>query len=296
LKTLHEAASLVKYVRAYGQKIVVDIPDIGRIPIEEIGSGDQELLQMLINIQTSQASVVLIEEPELHMHPRLQKELAFSLKKMGDRQFIITTHSDTFVDSCDPKQVYVVEYEEGTTKVKSLGELEDEIITLGIRPSEVVFADKVVIFRRDLERVFLSMLALKKGSLLSNVAVFDKEVNTRALARIIKFARLDVLTVNLKAQNVHSIIFEKPLEEYYPERLIMQWLKEQAMVDAKDVKEYERRLRQAKSKLDFLLNVYKSAKRSFEQDRLKLALYMAKYMHENELSKEMKEFLEFLES
>jgi len=70
------------------------------VSIEESGYGFSQMLPIILESVRGDSKIVLIEEPELHIHPRLQAELgslfADSVKERG-HQFIIESHSEHLV-------------------------------------------------------------------------------------------------------------------------------------------------------------------------------------------------------
>lgn len=72
------------------------------LPLSQLGAGLEQLIYMSLEIILStENSLILIEEPESHFHPKLQRAFIRFLmdqsKKYG-YQFFITTHSNTFID------------------------------------------------------------------------------------------------------------------------------------------------------------------------------------------------------
>ena len=65
------------------------------------GFGTNALIHLLFEVvRTASGAMVLIEEPEIHLHPKAQADLASVLAdqaKAGDKQMIITTHSEHVV-------------------------------------------------------------------------------------------------------------------------------------------------------------------------------------------------------
>ncbi len=64
------------------------------------GFGINQLAYMLTICLYSRYKMVAIEEPEIHLHPSMVRELAISLAEIAvekDRRLIISTHSETFV-------------------------------------------------------------------------------------------------------------------------------------------------------------------------------------------------------
>ncbi len=75
-------------------------------------SGERMMLRLAASLTAfgPRRSVVLIDEVELHLHPRWQRNLLHFCKlgAEGDTQFIVTTHSDTILRYVDPDAVVVL--------------------------------------------------------------------------------------------------------------------------------------------------------------------------------------------
>ena len=64
------------------------------------GFGINQLVYMLTICLYSRFKIVAIEEPEIHLHPSMVRELAIALAEIAvekDRRLIVSTHSETFV-------------------------------------------------------------------------------------------------------------------------------------------------------------------------------------------------------
>jgi energy-coupling factor transporter ATP-binding protein EcfA2 len=74
-------------------------PDNRRHGIEALSSGEKQIVLMLGEIQRRirRGSVLLLDEPEIHLHPRWQRLLIRALTDLcdgHDAQMIVTTHSE----------------------------------------------------------------------------------------------------------------------------------------------------------------------------------------------------------
>ena len=74
--------------------------------IIDVGYGVSQILPILVhilnpNISGHEMNFSLLQQPEVHLHPRAQAELSSLLTKlanMGNRSFIVETHSDYMID------------------------------------------------------------------------------------------------------------------------------------------------------------------------------------------------------
>ncbi|HEV8558344.1 MAG TPA: AAA family ATPase [Actinophytocola sp.] len=119
-----EWAAIISSLRAYVPGLEEVIPEpqgdgryIVRIkeqgsdePIlpESISDGTLKLLGYLVALR-DRASVLLIEEPENQVHPRLHYHLAEDIRISAESgQVIVATHSPQFVDALRPEEVWVL--------------------------------------------------------------------------------------------------------------------------------------------------------------------------------------------
>jgi predicted ATPase len=134
-------------------KIRVDEETSKGIALDEISSGSKEIL-------------ILIEEPELHLHPAAEKEIYSLIANASDTgpQVIATTHSDVFVDEIDVNDIFSVKRDRWT-RVESISadELGHELAALGYPKSEFLQADRVLFVEGRSDGVIFSNWASEIG-------------------------------------------------------------------------------------------------------------------------------------
>lgn len=69
--------------------------------IENVGTGIHEIIIFAIRVTLLENTLICIDEPEIHLHPIMQKRLLKFLKdnaRTNKNQYFITTHSNSFID------------------------------------------------------------------------------------------------------------------------------------------------------------------------------------------------------
>jgi len=100
------------------------------VSMRDVGFGISQVLPVIVQSILSQKKVILIEQPELHLHPRLQAELgslfAHCISAPQENQFIIETHSEHLIlrlqklirtgllKPSDVSVIYVMKKEDGS--------------------------------------------------------------------------------------------------------------------------------------------------------------------------------------
>ena len=124
--------------------------------INNVGQGMQTLVLMLSTILLLKPSIVLMDEPEVHMHPSLIKEFVKYIRLLSvDTQFIITTHSLVLIqevgldkvfslkNEIDQKGIIVSKVDDKNKLLETVHQLGYDIDTLTytLKPSVFVFTE-----------------------------------------------------------------------------------------------------------------------------------------------------------
>jgi len=132
------------------------------ILLERLGSGFQKIFIILLYALHPDYPIVLLDEPETHLHPGLIKRLLKILSNNVTNQIILTTHSPLFIQ---PKTLFNVfrvarSVAEGTvvyTLDRSIKNIPRERLTQELTADnlEVFFADKVLIVEGISDRLLM---------------------------------------------------------------------------------------------------------------------------------------------
>ena len=110
----------------------------------DCGLGLQDLLIILYFSIHPDFDAVLVEEPESHLHPELQKKLLIYLKENSQKQFLISTHSNIFLNNALVDRVFFASYE-GFVKVADATSRSSILNDLGYSVSDNLMSDLVIL-------------------------------------------------------------------------------------------------------------------------------------------------------
>lgn len=137
------------------------------------GTGLKHFIDVLLKITLSGSPVVLIDEPELGLHPSLQRrflEYLHSLAKKKNLQIFLATHSPVILNYGEIAAVYRVINEGGVRRAVHVPRdaMHTVLGDLGIRPSDIFNSDicvlvegqsDVIFFEHVLTRLYQTELA-----------------------------------------------------------------------------------------------------------------------------------------
>jgi predicted ATP-dependent endonuclease of OLD family len=133
-RTEHDIATL-KYTE-YGRQL----------DILYSGTGLKHFLDVLLKTTVSGARVVLLDEPELGLHPDLQRQFVEYLGRLAEEkrlQFFLATHSQVLLNYADLITYYRIVNTGGKRQLERVEEsaIDTLLSDLGLRPSDVLNQD-----------------------------------------------------------------------------------------------------------------------------------------------------------
>lgn len=142
-----------------------------------------ELENFLKNVDSKLVNFFIIEEPEAHMHPQMQKvfiRYLFEYYKSKSLQGLVTTHSSEIVKVTTIEKLKVIReiklFQNDIFDMrKFINNVEDVSLKnfynmfFNLNFSDIIFSDKVVMYEGDTERMYIQkVMQLEKFSLLND--------------------------------------------------------------------------------------------------------------------------------
>ncbi|PKN70254.1 MAG: hypothetical protein CVU43_20275 [Chloroflexi bacterium HGW-Chloroflexi-5] len=114
------------------------------IPADACGVGLTDILIILTVLNVFDNNIFFIEEPENHLHADFQKRLLSYLTSIKNKQFLLTTHSATFINTDIIDKIFYCN-NNGEIKVSDQTSKSEIITSLGYSVSENLVADLIIL-------------------------------------------------------------------------------------------------------------------------------------------------------
>lgn len=158
--------------KLFNQDEVVIIPKIGKDvvavkignsperPIYELGDGIQSLIILTFPLFESEHGMFFIEEPELNMHPGMQRKFIEAIQAHPQHQYFFTTHSNHILDlTIDYSNISIYSFkniDSDTKEVELVTKGDKNVLDLiGARNTSVFLSNKSIWVEGITDRLYL---------------------------------------------------------------------------------------------------------------------------------------------
>ncbi|MDC8106710.1 AAA family ATPase [Chryseobacterium sp. B21-037] len=166
-------------IDAWSQLNVYYNPTDGvNIPIQSLGLGQKNILYLSLFIAELENSssdfeinILLIEEPEAHLHPQLQKVLFSNLNQLKTTQVFLSSHSTHIASDCEYKNLNIL-YLNLLKEVKSFSPFKENLLLdrerlllkryLDATRSEIFFSSAIIYVEGVSEQFIIPIIAKEK--------------------------------------------------------------------------------------------------------------------------------------
>jgi predicted ATP-dependent endonuclease of OLD family len=166
-------------------------------------------------------NIILIDEPELHLHPSAIKDMRKELINLGkNNHVIVATHSNYMVDTAVPERHWIVKKEKGETTIDPLGEnsdfYDDEVLypAFGLNFFKELLPENIIVVEGITDKnIFSHAIRLFKPALSHSVKHTDGAGNCPNYARILNKEKINaffIFDADKEGRNKKNSILNNP--------------------------------------------------------------------------------------
>ncbi|MCD4720522.1 MAG: ATP-binding protein [Desulfobacula sp.] len=142
----------------YERNMIIIHMDSKTLPLTSLGTGIHEVIILATAATLMDNSILCVEEPELHLHPLLQKRLLDYLANNTTNQYFFTTHSAHLINT-NGAEVFHVKHNRSTTRVEAITTTKDKSLLcqdLGYQASDLLQANSIIWVEGPSDRIYIN--------------------------------------------------------------------------------------------------------------------------------------------
>ena len=132
------------------------------IAASNCGLGLQDLLVILWFAINPSPSVILIEEPESHIHPEMQRKLLEFIRSQIEKQFFLTSHSNVFVNSSYTDRIFYTQFDENINLIDATNRA-SVLSDLGYSVTDNLVSDLIILVEGPKDVPVIEEFLIKMG-------------------------------------------------------------------------------------------------------------------------------------